>query len=142
VRSQWRRDETPRGDQGAFFMTAEERPSVLVVDDHQGFRSLARRMLETGGFSVTEAPDGASAIELARLLHPQLVLLDVQLPDASGFSVARLLAVGEGSPIVVLTSSREISDYGDQVSSSPAAGFVAKHELSSRLLHSFLSARR
>jgi CheY-like chemotaxis protein len=105
---------------------------VLVVDDHEGFRSLARRMLEAGGFSVAEAADGASAIELARSLRPQLVLLDVQLPDISGFSVARQIAEGKESPIVVLTSSRERSDYGDQVTSSSAAGFVAKDELSSR----------
>src|SRR3954454_201506 len=67
--------------------------TVLIVDDHAGFRSLARRLLEAAGYEVVgEAHDGASAIELAWGLRPAIVLLDVQLPDLDGFEVARRLA--------------------------------------------------
>ena len=64
-------------------------PTVLVVDDHQGFRSRARLLLEADGYEVVgEAADGRSALAEARRLRPDLVLLDVQLPDLDGFEVA------------------------------------------------------
>src|SRR5262249_9443075 len=63
--------------------------SVLIVDDHPSFRLSARRMLEASGFSVIgEAEDGHSALEAVQALGPDLVLLDVQLPDLDGFEVA------------------------------------------------------
>ena len=109
--------------------------SVLIVDDHPGFRASARRMLEASGYAVVgEAADGAAAIAAARELSPDLVLLDVQLPDISGFEVAgRLAELGEGAD-VVLTSSRAAAEYGDEVAESPAAGFIAKDELSGRTI--------
>lgn len=88
--------------------------TVLIVDDHAGFRSFARALLEAEGFDVVgEATDGASAVALARKLAPKLVLLDVALPDMDGFAVcAALLQDGTG-PAVVLTSSRDVSSYRD-----------------------------
>ena len=66
---------------------------VLIVDDHAPFRALARRLLTADGFDIVgEAADGASAIDAARALHPDVVLLDVQLPDVDGFRVAQALA--------------------------------------------------
>src|SRR5262249_13778798 len=63
--------------------------TVLIVDDHAHFRRLARRVLEAGGFSVVgEAADGASALAAASELRPQLVVLDVMLPDLDGIAVA------------------------------------------------------
>ena len=105
--------------------------SVLIVDDHPSFRLSARRMLEADGYAVVgEAEDGAAAIAAARELDPDLVLLDVQLPDIDGFEVAeRLRACGSRSSIV-LTSTRESSDFGEEISSSPTQGFVTKGELS------------
>ena len=105
--------------------------SVLIVDDHPSFRLSARRMLEADGYHVVgEAEDGAAAIEAVRELDPDLVLLDVQLPDLDGFEVAaRLRAAGERSAIV-LTSTRESSDFGEEIAASPARGFVTKGELS------------
>lgn len=88
-------------------------------------------MLELDGFKVIgEAEDGRSALAAARALQPDLVLLDVRLPDTTGFEVAEELAQDDNPPIVVLTSSRDDSEYGSQVESSPATGFLPKHQLS------------
>jgi DNA-binding NarL/FixJ family response regulator len=105
--------------------------TVMIVDDHPSFRASARRMLEADGYEVVgEAADGASALALALDLRPDLVLLDVQLPDLDGFDVAERLTAGDGAPAVVLTSSRDSADFGPLVARSGARGFVAKAELS------------
>ena len=104
--------------------------SVLIVDDHPSFRASARALLEAEGFVVVgEAADGESAIEAARDLHPDIVLLDVQLPDVSGFLVASQLTRNGSEVMVVLVSSRDGSDYGPLVEQSGARGFVPKGEL-------------
>ena len=109
--------------------------SVLIVDDHPSFRASARRMLEAGGYEVVgEAEDGGAAIAAVRELHPQLVLLDVQLPDLDGFEVAERLCANGGAPAVVLTSSRDRSDFGNVIDGSPARGFVPKSELSAETI--------
>ncbi|MGH2688345.1 MAG: response regulator, partial [Actinomycetota bacterium] len=106
-----------------------------VVDDHSGFRAWARRILEEDGLDVVgEAADGVGALEAVLQLRPSLVLLDVQLPDMSGFEVARRLAGLSCPSTVVLTSAQDASDVGHGIRSSGAAGFVAKAELSGRLL--------
>lgn len=105
--------------------------TVLIVDDHPSFRSSAHALLEAEGFEVVgEAEDGESAIEAAERLHPDVVLLDVQLPDIDGFEVAKRLTSNGDGPSVVLVSSRELSDYGPLVDSSGASGFLPKNELS------------
>ncbi len=108
--------------------------SVLIVDDHPSFRASARRMLEANGYSVVgEAADGEAAIAAAGALGPDLVLLDVQLPDLDGFEVAaRIAALNGDAPAIVLTSSRDLSDFGEAVAESPARGFIAKSELSGK----------
>ncbi len=109
--------------------------SVLIVDDHPSFRATARLLLESEGFVVVgEAADGAAGLRDARALEPDLVLLDVQLPDIDGFEVAaQLTGTGDG-PAVVLTSSRDEADFGPLVAASGARGFVAKAELSGAAL--------
>jgi len=113
--------------------------TALVVDDHAGFRTSARFLLEMEGFEVVgEAADGASAVEAVEQLRPDLVLLDVQLPDAQGYDVARDI-LGRGlSPRIVLISSRDESDYGDNVRTSGAVGFLNKAELSGDRLRALL----
>jgi CheY-like chemotaxis protein len=96
-------------------------------------------MLEAAGFTVAEAATGAEATEAARTVRPCLVLLDIQLPDFDGFEVARRLAATAGGPVVVLTSTREASDYGARIPSSPAAGFLPKDQLSGAALRQFLA---
>jgi DNA-binding NarL/FixJ family response regulator len=109
--------------------------TVLIVDDHAGFRVSARRTLEAEGFEVVgEAQDGESALRAARELRPELVLLDVQLPDLDGFEVAQRLTAGPDAPVVVLTSSRDPSDFAGLVSGCGARGFVPKSELSADAL--------
>jgi DNA-binding NarL/FixJ family response regulator len=105
--------------------------SVLIVDDHAGFRLSARRILEVDGYEIVgEAEDGRSAIEAARRLDPDIVLLDVNLPDLDGFEVARQIAKEPGAPAIVLTSSHDREDFGESLPHSGAAGFVPKDELS------------
>lgn len=105
--------------------------TVLIVDDHDGFRSFARTLLEADGFEVVgEASDGASAVEAARSLRPDLVLLDVQLPDLDGFDVAQLLDDAGEAPAVVLVSTRDAASYRRRLAETPARGFIPKAELS------------
>src|SRR5262245_16613087 len=111
------------------------RSRVLVVDDHPSFRRLATRLLQAGGFDVVgEAEDGRSALAKARRLRPDLVLLDVLLPDMSGFAVAEALAAHSYRPRVVLVSSRSASELGPALEESPVAGFLTKSELTAEAL--------
>lgn len=113
--------------------------SVLIVDDHPSFRATARALLEEEGFQVIgEAHDGVQALKAARELRPDLVLLDVQLPDFDGFEVASRLTRNGGGPAVVLTSSRDFADFGKLVADSGAIGFVPKAELSGAALAALL----
>jgi DNA-binding NarL/FixJ family response regulator len=105
--------------------------TVLIVDDHAPFRAVARALLELEGFEVVgEAADARSALEAVGRLRPNVVLLDVQLPDLDGFEVARRLAQAGHPPAIVLVSSRDRSAYHRRLADSPARGFLAKGELS------------
>jgi DNA-binding NarL/FixJ family response regulator len=109
--------------------------TVLIVDDNARFRVRARRLLEAAGYTVVaEAADGATALGAARRHRPLLVLLDIGLPDMSGLSVAEQLARGRHAPSVVLTSTHDPSDFGDQIARCGARGFVPKAELSEEAL--------
>ena len=115
---------------------------VLIVDDHPSFRASARRMLEAEGFEVVaEAGSGAEALEAATTWSPELVLLDVHLPDIQGFDVADRLTVNGRAPMVILTSSHDASDFGPLVERSGAGGFIPKSELSGEALRRILDER-
>ena len=106
-------------------------PSVLIVDDHPSFRATARLLLEAEGYTIAgEAADGVSALRAAATLAPDVVLLDVNLPDIDGFDVAARLTGEDPAPAVVLVSSRDARDFGPMVSRSGARGFVSKADLS------------
>jgi DNA-binding NarL/FixJ family response regulator len=114
---------------------------AIVVDDHAAFRASAGRLLELTGYDVVaEAGDGASGLALARALEPELVLLDVALPDMSGFDVAEVLAAGPSA--VVLVSSRDPADLGRRARDSGALGFISKEQLSEETLRALLGADR
>jgi len=111
--------------------------SVLIVDDYAPFRDSARGLLEGGGFEVVgEAKGGHEALQLAEELHPDVVLLDVHMPDLDGFEVTRRLVALDRAPAVVLISSRD--DYALLAAKTPARAFIRKDELSAEVLRSAL----
>jgi DNA-binding NarL/FixJ family response regulator len=113
--------------------------TVLVIDDHARFRKTARRMLESEGFEVVgEAADAAAGLEAARMLEPDIALVDIYLPDSDGFDLTSRLAALDSPPSVVLTSSREREEFESVVERSSARGFVPKHELSGVALEELL----
>ncbi len=116
--------------------------TILIVDDHAGFRAQARALLQADGFEVVgDASDGSTGLAAARALRPDLVLLDIGLPDVEGFDVARELAVDGPPPLVVLTSSREASAYGPRLADSRALGFIPKDELSGAAIRALVDGR-
>ena len=113
--------------------------TVLIVDDHDGFRAGARELLEAEGFEVLgEAIDGDSALDAVRRLHPQVVVLDVQLPGLDGFGVAERIAVETDPPIVVLICSRAELTYRLRLATSQVRGFIPQSELTGDCLASLL----
>jgi DNA-binding NarL/FixJ family response regulator len=111
---------------------------VLIVDDHQPFRAVARELLENAGYIVTgEAADAAEALAAVAAHAPDAVLLDVQLPDRDGFAVATELTATDG-PAVVLISSRDAEDYGRRIAACGARGFIAKSKLSAAAIAALL----
>jgi DNA-binding NarL/FixJ family response regulator len=113
--------------------------TILLVDDHAGFRRSARALLDAEGFRVIgEADSAADALAKAESLRPELVLLDIQLPDRDGFHVAERLAAGDDPPDVILISSREAREYGGRVEDAPARGFISKPLLSGVAIRALL----
>lgn len=116
--------------------------TIVIVDDHAPFRAQARALLEADGFVVVgEAEDGLSGLRATRLLRPDLVLLDIGLPDLDGFEVARELALEGPPPRVVLTSSRDAGAYGRRLAATSALGFIAKDELSGPAIRALADGR-
>ena len=113
--------------------------TLLIVDDHPSFRASARMLLEAEGFDVIgEAEDGQSALRAVQELRPDVVLLDVQLPDIDGIEVAARLSQNGSGPAIVLTSSRDLADLGLVRERSPVRGFIPKAELSGAALEALL----
>ena len=117
--------------------------TVLIVDDHSDFRARARRLLEAEGYEVVgEAADGAAAREASDRLEPDLVLLDLQLPDVTGFALAAEITAADPAPAVVITSTRDAADFGDLARRHGALGFISKAELSAETLDAVVPPRR
>jgi DNA-binding NarL/FixJ family response regulator len=112
---------------------------ILIVDDHPSFRAAARLLLEEDGFEVIgEAADGNGGIAATYELRPDVVLLDVNLPDIDGFEVAtRLTGNGNGAAVVIV-SSRDPQEFGPLVQRSGARGFIPKAELTGAALSALL----
>jgi len=114
--------------------------SVLLVDDHAGFRAEARAMLAADGYDVIgEAADGATAVREAARLGPDLVILDIGLPDGTGLDLVGPIRSAAPGALVVLISSRQAGDYGARLSVSGADGFIDKATLSAHTLRAALS---
>jgi DNA-binding response OmpR family regulator len=85
--------------------------TIVIVDDHADFRAHASELLEAAGYEVLgSCPDGRSALSAIADLRPDVVLLDVQLPDIDGFGVIEHVDGGNGGPLVVLISTRDAVD--------------------------------
>lgn len=112
---------------------------VVIADDHPQFRSATRVMLESAGYDVIgEAGDAKQAIAECHRLHPDLLILDVQLPDNDGFAVAAELSLDADSPTIVLVSNREASDFGDLINGAHVAGFISKIDFSEGTLRALI----
>jgi DNA-binding NarL/FixJ family response regulator len=111
----------------------------VIVDDDPSFLATVRLLLEAEGFVVVgEALNGLDGVAAVAELEPDLVLVDVNLPDIDGFEVIERLADGGRTPPVVLTSIRSASDFGDLIDSSGARGFISKAEISGEALAEIL----
>jgi DNA-binding NarL/FixJ family response regulator len=116
--------------------------TAVIVDDHAGFRAEAARLLEAAGYRVVgSCSDGRGALSLLGRLRPDVVLVDVQLPDVDGFGLIDLLGSGADSVVIVLVSTREAADYGGRLDRSGAAGFITKAELSAQTLAAVVEPR-
>jgi DNA-binding NarL/FixJ family response regulator len=116
------------------------RPTLLIVDDHEDFRTSARTLLELEGFHVVGvAEDGPSALTAVEALRPDVVLLDVQLPGMDGFEVVRRLRARDTQTLVVLISSRDRSAYAAELRAARVRGFLGKSELSGAALHALVA---
>jgi DNA-binding NarL/FixJ family response regulator len=117
------------------------RPRIVIVDDDPAFLATVRVLLEAEGFDVAgEALSGLECVTTVAELDPDLVLVDVNLPDIDGFEVVERLADGGRTTPVVLTSIRSAADFGDLVEASRARGFITKAEISGEALAEFLNA--
>jgi DNA-binding NarL/FixJ family response regulator len=115
------------------------RETVVIVDDNDAFRARTRALLDAEGYDVIgEAGDGAGGLRLLRELRPDLALLDVQLPDTDGFTLAERLREDDSATAVVIISTREADDYAGSVTRCGALGFVSKAELSGSALRKIL----
>jgi DNA-binding NarL/FixJ family response regulator len=105
---------------------------VLLVDDHAAFRAIARVLIKAAGYRVVaEAADGAAALLAADKHSPDIVVLDIRLPDMSGLDVARRLTAGSAAPVVILISSGDSREYARVAREAGARGFIAKADLTS-----------
>jgi DNA-binding response OmpR family regulator len=103
-------------------------PKLLIVDDEAGIRSLVRMTLDSEDYEILEAREGKEALALALAEHPDLVLLDVMLPDRSGIEVCRELKSNpetSGATVVMLTAKAQLSDLGD-AEAAGADGYFTK----------------
>ena len=101
---------------------------VLVVDDHELLRAGTRKILEAAaGFLVVgEAADGRTAVQLAGDLDPDVVLLDIRLPDANGIEVARRILAADGPPVVLVLSAYDDEHYVRAALAVGVSGYLLK----------------
>jgi DNA-binding response OmpR family regulator len=110
-------------------------PRIVIVDDDPSFLATVRVLLEAEGFVVVgEALSGLDGVTAVAELEPDIVLVDVNLPDIDGFELVERLEDGARAPPVVLTSSRTAGDFGGLVESSRARAFISKADITGEAL--------
>jgi DNA-binding NarL/FixJ family response regulator len=111
----------------------------LIVDDNRRFLRAARTLLEREGLTIAgEAMTCAEALQQVATLRPDVVLVDVALGDESGFELARRLVADHAHGAVILISTRSEAELADAIGLSPAAGFLAKSDLSAGAIRALL----
>ena len=101
---------------------------VLIVDDQEPFRMAARMVVDaTEGFEVVgEAETGEDSVAMARELHPDLVLMDVNLPGINGLDATRQILASEQSVVVLLLSTYEEDEYAPRAAECGASAYIPK----------------
>jgi CheY-like chemotaxis protein len=113
----------------------------VIVDDDGGFLDVAQSLLEREGLTVAGvAGSCAEAVERARTLRPDVVLIDIRLCEESGFDVARMLAAEPQHSALILISTHREADYADLIAESPVTGFLTKTDLSAAAIRRLLGA--
>jgi DNA-binding NarL/FixJ family response regulator len=118
---------------------------VLTVDDQPVFRDAARALVRmTPGFEVVgESADGETAIELARVIHPDLVILDERMTGIDGIETARRMsAAADPPPVIVLVSSADVAPLAAEAARCGVSAVLRKHWLTPRLLRGLWIAHR
>jgi CheY-like chemotaxis protein len=111
----------------------------VIVDDDQSFIKVAQAVLEQDGVTVAGAASScAEAVQRAKALRPDVVLIDIRLGEESGFDVARQLAGNGQAATLIMISTHAREDYADLIAESPAAGFLPKAELSAAAIRRIL----
>jgi CheY-like chemotaxis protein len=101
---------------------------ILIADDKATGRELVRTILETDGYEVYEAADGLQAVEQARTIQPDLIILDLHMPGLDGFGVVGILrkdAAFASTPILALTASAMMGDR-ERALAAGFTGYVSK----------------
>jgi DNA-binding NarL/FixJ family response regulator len=117
--------------------------SVLVVDDQAPFRLAARAVLSRAAeFELAgEASSGHEAIEMADRLHPELVLMDINMPQMNGIEATRQILAAHPGTVVILCSTYDVRDLPADASTSGAAGYVNKERLGTDVLRQMWAHR-
>ena len=117
------------------------RVRCLIVDDNERFLAVAEEHLTNGRVDVVgTATNQADALRRAEALHPDIVLVDINLGGESGFVLAPRL-VGSFPELdgrVVLISTHDEDDFADLIADSPAVGFITKSHLSAHAIYNLL----
>lgn len=114
----------------------EEPVRVMIVDDQEPFRRAGEAVIDAmNGFVVVDVVEtGEGSVERARAVHPDLVLMDVNLPGMSGLEATRILRRMDPAPVVVLVSTYDQSEYGDETMECGAAAYISKSAFEPRVL--------
>jgi two-component system, NarL family, invasion response regulator UvrY len=114
-------------------------PRMLIVDDHGTFRAATRALLGERFVVVGEAESGEQAVEMAALLRPDVIVMDVRLPGIDGMEATRRITAHDPGAVVVLVSSQHRSGLPVDLVGCGAAGFVPKEELDVSTMAAFVS---
>jgi two-component system, NarL family, nitrate/nitrite response regulator NarL len=119
--------------------TGPVRLRCVIVDDDAEFLKVAQTLLERDGVTVAGvAYNSADAVQRARVLRPDVMLIDIRLGQESGFDAAKLLANNGHSAALIMISTHAGEDYAELIAESPAAGFLPKAELSAAAIRRIL----